>query len=192
MSRLMRRTPGTGISSRGLRRTAVAFSGFALVAAFALPAHAAESDDRVEFGHAEFGPVEFGLVDVATGLPASGVAIAVAPEELVYPAGSAGLEYARDLGTGTASYYGERFAGRPTASGEIFDPGELTAAHRSLPFGSRVLVTSEQTGQSVVVTINDRGPFHGNRVIDLSKAAASRIGLIRQGSGPVSLALLAQ
>lgn len=133
---------------------------------------------------------EYGLVDVATGLAVSGEAIGYENEELAYSAEVAGPEYARDLGTGIASYYGDAFAGRPTASGAIFDPDELTAAHRSLPFGSKVLVTSEKTGQSVVVTINDRGPYHGNRVIDLSEAAAGRIGLIRPGSGPVSLALL--
>ena len=100
------------------------------------------------------------------------------------------MENARDLGSGVASYYGARFAGRPTASGELFDPSELTAAHRSLPFGSKVLVTSERTGESVIVTINDRGPFHRGRIIDLSRAAASQIGLVRQGLGSVRLALI--
>jgi rare lipoprotein A len=151
-----------------------------LAAGIAPLAHAAESDSAMDFG----------LVDIATGFPASGAAPPVeydpAAEE------EEGLAYARDLGIGIASYYGDRFAGRPTASGQIFDPGELTAAHRTLPFGSRVLVTSEQTGQSVVVTINDRGPYHGNRVIDLSKEAASRIGLIRPGKGPVSMSLLTE
>jgi len=95
-----------------------------------------------------------------------------------------------DLGSGIASYYGVKFAGRRTASGETFDPAALTAAHRTLPFGSRVRVTSERTGKSVVVRINDRGPFHGNRVIDLSKEAARRIGLINQGHGPVEMELV--
>ncbi|KHK93639.1 lipoprotein [Novosphingobium malaysiense] len=89
-----------------------------------------------------------------------------------------------------ASYYGNEFAGRPTASGETFDPSALTAAHRTLPFGTEVQVTNELTGASVVVTINDRGPFHGNRVIDLSEAAARKIGLVRRGSGMVELAVL--
>lgn len=95
-----------------------------------------------------------------------------------------------ELGIGTASWYGPRFAGRPTASGERFNPSELTAAHRTLPFGSLVRVTSERTGKSIVVRINDRGPFHGNRVIDLSEAAAEAIGLKRAGKGRVSLTLL--
>ncbi|OJU59242.1 MAG: hypothetical protein BGO08_06300 [Altererythrobacter sp. 66-12] len=95
---------------------------------------------------------------------------------------------AEDLGSGMASWYGTDFAGRKTASGEAFDPGEYTAAHRTLPFGSRVRVS--RGGKSVVVRINDRGPFHGNRVIDLSRAAASDLGLVSAGSGQVQLALL--
>ena len=94
----------------------------------------------------------------------------------------------QDLGEGVASWYGARFAGRKTASGERFDPGQMTAAHRTLPFGSRVRVT--HSGKSVVVRINDRGPFHGGRVIDLSKAAADELGLVGAGSGRVQLALL--
>lgn len=96
----------------------------------------------------------------------------------------------RSIGSGIASYYGNELAGNRTASGERFDPGKLTAAHRTLPMGSRVLVTNAANGKSVIVRINDRGPFHGNRVIDLSKSAASRIGLIARGSGRVEMALL--
>jgi len=94
------------------------------------------------------------------------------------------------IGAGEASYYGKELAGNRTASGEVFDPQKLTAAHRTLPLGSKVRVTNPQSGQSVIVRINDRGPFHGNRVIDLSTAAARSIGLIRSGTGRVSLALL--
>ena len=90
---------------------------------------------------------------------------------------------------GMASWYGREFAGRRTASGARFDPAAYTAAHRTLPFGSRVRVTSA-SGKSVVVTINDRGPFHGGRVIDLSQAAAAELGIVRAGSGRVELALL--
>lgn len=93
-------------------------------------------------------------------------------------------------GSGVASYYGRAFAGRRTASGDVFDPTELTAAHRTLPFGSKVRVTNRRNGRAVVVRINDRGPFHGDRVIDLSRAAASEIGLVGPGSGRVELALL--
>ena len=94
-----------------------------------------------------------------------------------------------EIGAGVASWYGSEFAGRRTASGERFDPASYTAAHRTLPFGSRVRVTNA-SGKSVVVRINDRGPFHGGRVIDLSQAAAAELGLVRSGSGRVSLALL--
>ena len=98
-------------------------------------------------------------------------------------------DQADEIGGGVASWYGREFAGRRTASGERFDPSEYTAAHRSLPFGSRVRVTSA-SGKSVVVRINDRGPFHGGRVIDLSQAAAAELGIVRAGSGRVQLALL--
>ncbi|MBD3730298.1 MAG: septal ring lytic transglycosylase RlpA family protein [Sphingomonadales bacterium] len=89
-----------------------------------------------------------------------------------------------------ASYYGRAFAGRRTASGESFDPGQLTAAHRTLPFGSKVRVTSQASGRSVIVRINDRGPFSRGRVIDLSRAAAEQIGLIGPGHGQVTLELV--
>ncbi|MBX7457190.1 septal ring lytic transglycosylase RlpA family protein [Qipengyuania sp. 1NDH17] len=94
------------------------------------------------------------------------------------------------LGNGVASYYGKRFHGRRTANGERFDMHAMTAAHRTLPFGSRVLVTNPSTGKSVVVRINDRGPFTRGRTIDLSRAAAEEIGIVRRGHGTVELALL--
>ena len=93
-----------------------------------------------------------------------------------------------DIPDGVASWYGPGFAGRKTASGERFDPSQYTAAHRTLPFGSRVRVT--RNGRSVVVRINDRGPFHGGRVIDLSQAAAEDLGIRSAGEGRVELALL--
>lgn len=96
------------------------------------------------------------------------------------------------IGSGMASYYGRQFAGARTASGQRFDPDALTAAHRTLPFGSQVRVTNPVTGAAVVVTINDRGPFHANRVIDLSDAAADQIGIRRAGSGIVQLAVLSR
>lgn len=96
----------------------------------------------------------------------------------------------RMLGEGMASYYGSELAGQRTASGERFDPQELTAAHRTLPFGSKVRVTNPANGRSVVVRINDRGPFTRGRLIDLSRSAAKRIGLVARGHGEVQLALL--
>jgi rare lipoprotein A len=92
---------------------------------------------------------------------------------------------------GIASWYGEEFAGRTTANGEIFDPMLLTAAHRTLPFGTILDVKNPATGQTVRVRINDRGPFVGNRMIDLSFAAAQQIGLIDPGSGVVDVTVVA-
>jgi len=95
------------------------------------------------------------------------------------------------LGSGLASFYSRRLAGRPTASGEAFDPQLLTAAHRTLPFGSQVRVTNARNGKSVIVRINDRGPFSGGRLIDLSNSAAEQIGIVSAGHGTVKLELLA-
>lgn len=97
---------------------------------------------------------------------------------------------AASLGRGTASYYASRFHGRRTASGEAFDNGAMTAAHRTLPFGSLVRVTNPDTGQSVTVRINDRGPFGRDRVIDVSRAAADEIGLLARGHAEVELELI--
>lgn len=88
---------------------------------------------------------------------------------------------------GPASWYGEEFAGRTTANGEIFDPLQFTAAHRALPFGTVVDVTNPKNSQTVRVRINDRGPYIGQRVIDLSYAAAQQIGLIEPGTGDVDI-----
>ncbi|WP_406820983.1 septal ring lytic transglycosylase RlpA family protein [Pseudomonas sp. KnCO4] len=87
--------------------------------------------------------------------------------------------------TGTASYYGSRHHGKRTASGEPFNQNGLTAAHRSLPFGTRVRVTNTANQRSVVVRINDRGPHTRGRLIDLSRAAAEKIGMIRSGTAQV-------
>jgi len=88
---------------------------------------------------------------------------------------------------GLASWYGERFHGRRTASGERFDSQDLTAAHRTLAFGTRVCVRSAITGKAVVVRINDRGPFSHNRLIDLSQGAAEALGMVGLGIKPVEL-----
>jgi rare lipoprotein A (peptidoglycan hydrolase) len=86
---------------------------------------------------------------------------------------------------GTASWYGEGFQGLQTASGEIFDLNQLTAAHRELPFGAQVTVINLRTGASVAVVINDRGPCIAGRDIDLSEAAARALGIIEDGVAPV-------
>ena len=87
-----------------------------------------------------------------------------------------------------ASWYGPGFHGRKTASGETFNSNDMTAAHRTLPFGTKVKVVNKKTGKSVVVRINDRGPYAHGRVIDLSKASAQAIGI--SGVGSVTLAQL--
>ncbi len=89
--------------------------------------------------------------------------------------------------TGLASWYGRQFHGRKTASGETFDMNGLTAAHRSLPLNCYVKVTNKTNGKSVVVKVNDRGPFSGNRVMDLSYGAAKQLGITNKGVGNVAI-----
>ncbi|MCB8822980.1 septal ring lytic transglycosylase RlpA family protein [Microvirga rosea] len=89
--------------------------------------------------------------------------------------------------SGTASWYGPGFHGRRTASGERFNSFAMTAAHRSLPFGTKVRVVNEKNGRSVVVTVNDRGPFSRRRIIDLAKGPAQELGLTSSGTAYVSL-----
>lgn len=96
---------------------------------------------------------------------------------------SLGQEFQR----GTASWYGPGFHGRKTASGERFNSYDMTAAHRSLPFGTRLRVVNESNGRSVIVRVNDRGPFAHRRIIDLAKGPAQALGLTATGTGYVSL-----
>lgn len=91
---------------------------------------------------------------------------------------------------GEASWYGPGFNGRTAASGEVFNQDALTAAHRSLPFGTRVRVQNLTNGRSVEVEINDRGPYAGGRVIDLSQAAAERIGMVQSGVADVRISVV--
>ncbi|SFT65270.1 septal ring lytic transglycosylase RlpA family protein [Pseudomonas marincola] len=88
---------------------------------------------------------------------------------------------------GKASYYGARHHGKKTASGEAFNQNALTAAHRTLPFGSRVRVTNLRNDKSVVVRINDRGPYARGRIIDLSKHAAEQLDMLREGVATVRI-----
>src|SRR5947207_15696883 len=94
------------------------------------------------------------------------------------------------LGTGSASWYGDEFADRPTASGERYDPDKLTGAHRTLPLGTKVRVTNLINGRSVLVTINDRGPYMRRREIDLSYGAARVLGMVRRGVARVRIELV--
>jgi rare lipoprotein A len=106
------------------------------------------------------------------------------------PAPERRVSFVASTMSGMASWYGPGFHGRRSASGEVFNQNARTAAHRTLPFGTRVRVTNLSNGQSVVVRINDRGPFSHGRVIDLSAAAASQIGLRASGVGRVQLEVL--
>jgi rare lipoprotein A len=94
------------------------------------------------------------------------------------------------VGEGEASYYGHELAGNRTASGERFDPQALTAAHRTLPLGSKLRVTNKANGKSVIVRVNDRGPFAKRRVIDMSLAAAHKLSMVRAGKATVRMELL--
>jgi rare lipoprotein A len=89
-----------------------------------------------------------------------------------------------DASSGTASYYS---SGRRTASGESFDPNELTAAHRTLPFGTKLRVTNLSNGHSVTVRVNDRGPYVAGRVVDVSHSAAQSLGMVGQGVAKVKI-----
>ena len=170
-----------------LRRTLLAL---ALVA----PVTAAHPTETPAPAPAQAGFAE--LFDGFAQLPAkpspAGGAVDLATIEHTQPDGTDGADAGAGtpLGGGMASYYGRQFDGHRTASGEAFDMHDLTAAHRTLPFGSKVRVTNAATGASVVVRINDRGPFSRGRLIDVSRAAAERIGLIAPGSGRVTLTLL--
>ncbi len=91
---------------------------------------------------------------------------------------------------GGASWYGPGFNGKTAASGETFNENAMTAAHRSLPFGTKVKVTDQRNGREIEVTINDRGPFVGKRIIDLSKAAATELGFRNRGVTSVCISQL--
>lgn len=91
----------------------------------------------------------------------------------------------RETAIVVASWYGSNFHGRRTASGEIFDQERMTAAHKTLPFGTRLRVTNLRNGRSVLVTVTDRGPYVRNRQLDVSLAAARRLGFVGPGTAPV-------
>jgi rare lipoprotein A len=95
--------------------------------------------------------------------------------------------YAGSQQCGGASWYGPGFHGNKTASGQRFNQNAMTAAHKSLPFGTVVKVVDQRTGKSIRVTINDRGPYHGGRIIDLSKAAAGELGFRNRGTTKVCI-----
>lgn len=95
-----------------------------------------------------------------------------------------------EVKTSYVSYYHDKFNGKRTASGQVFNNSKLTAAHRTLPFGTKVKITNPKNGLTVVVTINDRGPFHSSRALDLSKAAFDEIGSLSTGHMAVEYEIL--
>ena len=109
---------------------------------------------------------------------------------LTAPSANASQQPVVQTASGTASWYGSKFHGRRTANGERYDMHQMTAAHRTLPFGTQLRVTNQRNGRSVVVRINDRGPFAGRRIIDLSRGAAGQIGMVNSGVAPVKLEIL--
>ncbi|MBL8967507.1 MAG: septal ring lytic transglycosylase RlpA family protein [Spirochaetaceae bacterium] len=127
-------------------------------------------------------PVALAAAPALPAAPAAVSAAAPAPA----PPGSRSAESFQ----GVASWYGAQFHGRTTSNGEIYDKNGMTAAHRSLPFGTLLRVTSLETGASVVVRVNDRGPFVAGRVLDLSEGAAGLIGMLATGTARVSCAIL--
>jgi rare lipoprotein A len=122
---------------------------------------------------------------LAVALAVSAIACTHAPTRSVRPeapaAGGAEQRPPERGQIGLASYYARKFQGRRTASGERYRSHELTCAHRTAPFGSRLRVTALETGRSVVVTVTDRGPYSRGRVVDVSRAAARALGMIDHG-----------
>lgn len=115
---------------------------------------------------------------------------AVAPRYRILPESGAMGEDALYVEEGIASYYADKFHGRPTASGEIFDMNRPSAAHKELPLGTVVRVQNLQNGKSIVLRINDRGPFVKGRIIDVSLAAAQELDFVESGTVPVRLEVL--
>jgi rare lipoprotein A len=116
--------------------------------------------------------------------------LALAVLALVLPFGA--VQSRTTVQEGMVSWYGADFDDRPTASGEPFDASALTMAHPTLPFGTQVRVTNLRNGRSVVVRVNDRGPFVGSRIADLSHAAAAEIGMLRRGVASARLEVLSE
>lgn len=114
----------------------------------------------------------------------------LAPVAPIAPAVEEAEPALEHVGEGMASYYGHELAGNRTASGERFNPKALTAAHRTLPLGTRLKVTNKANGKSVIVRVNDRGPFVKKRLIDLSLGAAQKISMVAAGHAAVRLELL--
>ncbi len=176
--------PTHGFTPRSLKAlTIIALVGLAPIAASTAQASDAPSGATLEHSAA--------MIELMPVQPATQVTgPAPVPGELGVPGQGPSATQETVLARGSASYYAAKFHGRRTASGERFNNGDMTAAHRTLPFGSLVRVTNVASGKSVVVRINDRGPFIAGRMIDVSRAAAEDLGLVARGHGTVEIALI--
>ncbi|MBZ0185544.1 MAG: septal ring lytic transglycosylase RlpA family protein [Candidatus Obscuribacterales bacterium] len=151
-----------------------------------------DTEENFEAGVSKPVAISFKLVNAIRGalgssaLPDSFMSVA----EAINGGKNAILKAGRDCFSGRASWYGKKFHGRRAANGERYDMNGLTAAHRSLPFGTKLLVTNRSTGSSCVVEVNDRGPYHGNRIIDLSKGAAEKLKMVSSGIAMVDVVVL--
>ena len=137
------------------------------------------------------GPVQAVEVEAGERIESLAETVASLDETIrIAPRAESANERFETIGQGVASYYGHELAGNRTASGERFNPNGLTAAHRSLPLGTKLRVTNVANGRSVIVRVNDRGPFVRNRLIDVSLGAARQIQMVRSGTARVSLEIV--
>ena len=128
------------------------------------------------------------LTGLAQAQPASAPAPSPAPAAAAAPAAAP----AADASEGKLAWYGRKFAGRKTASGQRFNPEAMTMAHKTLPFGTQVRVTNLKNQRSVVLRVNDRGPTQADRIGDVSQAAAQRLGMVRKGVIEAELSVVKQ
>ena len=172
---------------------ALLLSGSALVPALADSSRAATGDDAVALAtpspEAQGPSTEVSIRELDAEPSSDDSLIKQAPPTPIAPLPKPAPRVVHSS-RGQASWYGPGFFGNRTASGEVLRPGTMTAAHRFLPFGTKVMVTNLGNGRSAVVRINDRGPFHGNRVIDLAHGAAHTLGLTASGVARVRLDVL--
>ncbi|MFM2055499.1 MAG: hypothetical protein RL456_3536 [Pseudomonadota bacterium] len=169
---------GHDVKAARIARMAMTNLGVAsalLLCAFSI--HAASDEGAAEAVLAEIAPVTMGPIATVVPTVASMTTTVGVPEESLHQ-------------TGRASFYADKFHGRLTANGERFDNAELTMAHRTLPLGTQVRVTNLRNNESVVVRVNDRGPFSPGRIADLSRAAAEKLRMIRNGIVEVTLHII--
>ena len=179
------RVPSVMRRSLFLGASALTLSATSLVPALSEPV----SVQGPLLASASSAPIQVAVRELDAAPAAEPLSQPVAPPVRLAPVPSPAPRIA-SVSQGTASWYGPGFFGNRTANGEVFRPGTLTAAHRTLPFGTRVRVTNLNNGRSTIVRINDRGPFHGSRVIDLAHGAAHALGVASSGLAPVRLEVL--